>query len=152
MKRLALLFALALFCASVLGSYQTTVVRIQEADGSPMLPAVTRIVVPNGTLTANTASQATLLFTAIDATMTAGGTTGNQTINKPAGSVNFAAASASLTVTNSFVTTASIVLCVVRTNDTSSQIKNVVPSNGSFVITLVSNATAETSVGFVVFN
>lgn len=85
-------------------------------------------------------------------TVTAGGTTGNQTINKASGTVNFAAAATSLTVTNSLVTANSIVFAVVRTNDATAVIKNVVPSSGSFVITLNAAATAETSVGFFVIN
>lgn len=85
-------------------------------------------------------------------TVTPGGTTGNQTINKISGTVNFAAAAASLTVTNSLVTTSSIVLPVIRTNDVTCTLKNVVPGSGSFVITMTGACTAETSVGFVVIN
>ena len=87
-----------------------------------------------------------------DATNTAGGTTGNQTINKPSGTVNFAASATSLTVTNSLVTTSSIIICTVRTNDTTAYIKNCVPGSGSFTINLGAAATAETSVGFLVIN
>jgi len=86
------------------------------------------------------------------ATNTAWGTTWAQTINKPSGTVNFAAAATSLVVTNSLVTTSSIVYAVVRTNDTTATIKNVVPWSGSFTINLTAWATAETSVWFVVFN
>lgn len=89
---------------------------------------------------------------AFDATVTGGGTTGNQTINKPAGTVNFAAAATTITVTNSFCTTSSVVIAVVRTADSTADIKNVVPGAGSFVINLSSAATAETSVGFIVLN
>ena len=85
-------------------------------------------------------------------TITAGGTTGNQTINKLTGTVNIAAAGTSVTVTNALVTTSSIVFAVIRTNDTTAVIKNVVPSSGSFVITLNAAATAEVSIGFIVFN
>lgn len=87
-----------------------------------------------------------------DTTITAGGTTGAATIDKPSGTVNFAAAATSLVVTNSFCTTSSIVLCVIRTNDATAVIKNVVPANGSFTINLNAAATAETSVGFIVMN
>lgn len=87
-----------------------------------------------------------------DATNTAGGTTGAQTINKPSGTVNFAAAATTLVVTNNMVTTSSIILCVVRTNDSTATLKNVVPASGSFTITLTAAATAETSVGFLVVN
>lgn len=88
----------------------------------------------------------------VDATNTAGGTTGNQTINKGAGTVNFAASATSLVVTNSLVSTSSLVFCTIRTNDTTAVIKNVVPAAGSFTITLNAAATAETSVGFIVHN
>jgi len=87
-----------------------------------------------------------------DSTITAGGTTGNQTINKPSGTVNIAAAGTTVTVTNSLVSTSSIVIAVVRTNDSTAYIKNVVPSAGSFVITLGAAATAEVSIGFIVNN
>jgi hypothetical protein len=86
------------------------------------------------------------------ATNTAGGTTGAQTINKPTGTVNFAAAATSLVVTNSLCSTSSIVFAVIRTNDTTAVIKNVVPGAGSFTINLNAAATAETSVGFWVIN
>lgn len=85
-------------------------------------------------------------------TVTATGTTGNQTINKPSGTVNIAAAGTTVTVTNSLVTTSSLVFCEVRTNDGTATIKNVVPGAGSFVITLNAAATAEVSIGFFVIN
>lgn len=87
-----------------------------------------------------------------DSTITAGGTTGNRTIDKASGTVNFAAAATAITVTCNQCTTSSIVFAVVRTNDTTAVIKNVVPWNGSFVITLSAAATAETSVWFMVYN
>lgn len=85
-------------------------------------------------------------------TITAGGTTGNQTINKLAGTVNIAAAGTTITVTNSLCTTSSIIHAVLRTNDATARIANVVPGSGSFVINLTAAATAETSVGFLVTN
>jgi hypothetical protein len=88
----------------------------------------------------------------LGATNTASGTTGNRTINKASGTVNIAAAGTTVTVTNSLVSAASIVMAVVRTNDTTAYIKNVVPSAGSFVITLGAAATAEVSIGFMVIN
>ena len=84
--------------------------------------------------------------------ITPGGTTGNRTINTPAGTVNFAAAATAITVTNNLCTTSSTVFASVRTNDGTAVIKNVVPGAGSFVITLSAGATAETSVGFLVVN
>jgi hypothetical protein len=88
----------------------------------------------------------------IDNTITPGGTTGARTINKASGTVNFAAGATTLVVTNSLVTTSSIVMAVVRTGDLTAYIKNVIPIAGSFTITLGVAATAETSVGFMVIN
>lgn len=86
------------------------------------------------------------------ATNTATGTTGNQTINKTSGTVNIAAAGTTVTVTNNLVTTSSIVFAVIRTNDATATIKNVVPASGSFTINLNAATTAETSIGFFVIN
>lgn len=88
----------------------------------------------------------------IPATNTTAGTTGNQTINKVSGTVNIAASGTAVTVTNSLVTASSIVYAVIRTNDTTAYIKNVVPGAGTFTINLGAAATAEVSIGFVVFN
>lgn len=88
----------------------------------------------------------------VDATMTAGGTTGAQTINKAAGSVNFAAAATSLVVTNSLVTTSSIVIATVLTNDGTLKSVQCVPAAGSFTIHANAAATAETKVAFIVVN
>lgn len=88
----------------------------------------------------------------IPATMTATGTTGAQTINKASGSVNFAAGATSIGVTNSLVTTSSIVMPVVQTNDANSFTVRVVPAAGSFTIYLSAAPAAETKVGFFVIN
>lgn len=85
-------------------------------------------------------------------TITAGGTTGAQTINKVSGSVNFAAAATSLVVTNSYVTTSSIIICTVATNDTTMKSVAVVAAAGSFTIYANAAATAETRVNFLVTN
>lgn len=87
-----------------------------------------------------------------DATMTAGGTTGAQTINKVSGSVNFAAAAASLVVTNSRVSATSIVHCPVMTDDATLKSVVCVPAAGSFTMFANAAATGETKVGFVVHN
>lgn len=86
------------------------------------------------------------------ATNTAAGATGAQTIDRPSGTVNFAAGASALVVTNSLVATTSIVFAVVRTNDSTAYVKNVVPAAGSFTINLGAAATAETSVGWWVIN
>lgn len=85
-------------------------------------------------------------------TITTPGTTGNQTINKIAGTVNIAAAGTTVTVTNSLVTANSIIMCTVQTNDTTAVLKNVVPGAGSFVINLNAATTAETAIAFFVIN
>jgi hypothetical protein len=95
----------------------------------------------------------TLGVLAFPATMTAGGATGNQTINKVSGSVNFAAAGGTtLTVTNNKVAANSIVLCQVMTNDATLKSVAVVVSAGSFVIHANAAATGETKVAFLVLN
>lgn len=85
-------------------------------------------------------------------TITAGGTTGARTINKPAGSVNFAAAATSLVVTNSFVTASSNVICTVQTNDATLKSVQCVPGSGAFTMYANAAATEETRVGFLVIN
>lgn len=87
-----------------------------------------------------------------DRTITAGGTTGAQTINKQMGTVNFAAAATTLVVTNSFVSVTSLIFCQIRTADATAKSCVVVAGSGSFTITLNAAATAETSVGFYVTN
>ena len=85
-------------------------------------------------------------------TVTAGGTTGAQTINKTAGSVNFAAAATSLVVTNSLVSTSSIIVATVATNDTTMKSVQAVAAAGSFTLYANAAATAETRVNFLVIN
>ena len=87
----------------------------------------------------------------LQATNTAPGTTGAQTINKPSGKVNAAAGTTSLVVTNSLVTTASIVICQLGTNDATCDIKSVVEGAGLFTINYTA-PTAETVIKFQVIN
>jgi hypothetical protein len=85
-------------------------------------------------------------------TITAGGTTGAQTINKTAGTVNFAAAATSLVVTNSFVDANSIIIATVGTDDTTMKSVAVVAGAGSFTLYANAAATAETRVNWFVAN
>jgi hypothetical protein len=87
-----------------------------------------------------------------DKTVTAAGTTGARTISKNAGTVNFAAAATSLVVTNTLVTTSSIIICTVGTNDTTMKSALAVAAAGSFTIYSNAAATAETRVNFIVIN
>jgi len=89
---------------------------------------------------------------AMDATNTASGTTGAQTINKPSGFVNFAAAASTIVVTNSLVSTTSIVQVQVYGTDATATTAKVTLATGSFTITLNAAATAETKVSFIVIN
>ena len=88
----------------------------------------------------------------LDKTITAAGTTGAQTINKPLGTVRFAVAGTSLVVTNSLVTTSSIILATVMTNDSTMKSVQAVPAAGSFTLYANAAATAETVVGWEVKN
>jgi hypothetical protein len=88
----------------------------------------------------------------LDKTITAAGTTGAKTINKPIGSVNFAAAATSLVVTNSLVSTSSVILCTVGTNDSTMKDATAVAAAGSFTIRPNVAPTAETRVNFLVIN
>ena len=88
----------------------------------------------------------------LDKTITAGGTTGAQTIDKPAGSVNFAALATSLVVTNSLAATSSVILATVATNDATMTSVQAVAGAGSFTIYANAAATAETRVNFLVLN
>jgi hypothetical protein len=97
------------------------------------------------TLTANTDF-------VLSKTITAGGVTGNQTINKSSGTVNFAAAASSLTVTNSLVSANSIIIATIGTNDATMTSVQAVAGAGSFVIYANAAATAETRVNFIVTN
>lgn len=86
----------------------------------------------------------------LTATVTASGTTGARTINKPAGSVNFAAAAASLVVTNSLVTANSIILLTVGTNDSNCKSAHCAAASGSFTIYPDTPPLAETRVNFLI--
>lgn len=88
----------------------------------------------------------------LDKTVTAGGTTGAQTINKNAGTVNFAAAASSLVVTDNRVTTSSIIICTVGTNDATLKSVAAVAGAGSFTLHANAAATAETRVNFLIIN
>jgi len=87
-----------------------------------------------------------------DKTVTTGGTTGAQTINKNAGSVNFAAADASKVVTNDRVSASSIIVATVAANDATMKSVQAVAAAGSFTLYANAAATAETRVNFLVIN
>jgi hypothetical protein len=88
----------------------------------------------------------------INSTVTPSGTTGAQTINKGAGSVNFAAAATSLVVTNSLVSADSHILATVANNDSTMKAVRVVAGAGSFTLYADTAPSAETRVDFFVIN
>ena len=89
---------------------------------------------------------------ALRKTITAAATTGAQTINKPSGSVNFAASATSLVVTNSLCTTSSVINATIATNDATANGLRVVAAAGSFTIHMLVAPTAETRVNFILTN
>lgn len=89
---------------------------------------------------------------AIDKTITAPGTTGNQTINKPCGSVNFASGPTSLVVTNSFCTVNSLIFLSFGANNAEQNYVSVVASSGFFTLTLQNTSLAELRVNFFIVN
>lgn len=78
-------------------------------------------------------------------------TTGNVTINTPAGTVNFAANASTLTVTSSLCTPTSIILPTIMTNQGDITNVCIVPGTGSFTMTVqpVSSSMVVT-VGFLI--
>jgi hypothetical protein len=132
------------------------------ANGGTGLATLTANRIPYGNGTAAYQSSANLTydgsaFTAkadivVNKTITASGTTGAQTIDKTSGSVNFAIAATSLVVTNSLVTTSSIILATVASNDTTMKSVQAVAAAGSFTLYANAAATAETRVNFLVLN
>lgn len=148
--------------AIAISASQITSGTLSVARGGTGLATLTANQIPYGNGTAAFQSSANLtydgsIFTikaniVVDKTITAPGTTGAQTINKTAGSVNFAAAAASLVVTNSLVTTSSIILATVGTNDATMRSVQAVAAAGSFTLFANAAATAETRVNFLVLN
>lgn len=84
--------------------------------------------------------------------ITPAGQTGAKTINAQAGCVRLAAAQTSLVVTNSFVTTNSIIILQMAANDATANVLAYTPGNGSFTINCPNLPTAELRVDFVVIN
>lgn len=85
-------------------------------------------------------------------TITPSGTNGAQTINNPAGSVNFAAGAGSLIVTNSLVSATSIIVATVATNDALMMSVSIIASTGSFTLVPNSAPSGATRVNFLVIN
>jgi hypothetical protein len=81
------------------------------------------------------------------------GAPGNATINRPSGRSTIAAAASTCVITNSLVSATSIVFATLQTADaTATSIKTVIPTAGSFTITVNAGATGNTNFGWFVFN
>lgn len=119
---------------------------------SDLITAFKNLVIAVNTInqTLKTGLPAGNIITSLSGTNTPAGTTGAQTINKPCGSVNFAAAAGTLVVTNSLVNTGSLVIAFPLKSDASLTYATAVPASGSFMILGNAGATAETRVGFLV--
>lgn len=87
-----------------------------------------------------------------DKTITAGGTTGAQTINKSLGCVNFAASATSLVVTNSLATANSIIIPSVGTDDTTMKSVSWTTTSGSFTLIADVAPTGEVKVCYLLMN
>jgi hypothetical protein len=89
----------------------------------------------------------------IDRTITAIGTTGAQTINKAAGTINVAAGAGSVVLTNSLIDANTLPYLTIRTADaTCTSYKSAVSGAGTLTITMNANCTAATSIGFIITN
>ncbi len=85
-------------------------------------------------------------------TVTASGTTGDRTIDKMTGSVNFATGATSLVITNSLVTSSSIIIATVASNDATMTSVQAVAGSGTITLYASAAPTAETRVNFLVTN
>lgn len=81
-----------------------------------------------------------------------GGVTGNATISKMAGSVNFAAAGTTLVVTNTIVTTSTKIFAMISTSGSTGVLGSVVPGSGNFAINMTTAPAAETRVQWMIIS
>ena len=99
----------------------------------------------SGTLTMSSGQKVAATVTDIS------GTPGNGTVSQLSGKAAFAAGASTITITNTLVTAASAVLCMMEGADaTLTSILRVVPGAGSFVVTGNAAATAATKFSFLV--
>lgn len=87
-----------------------------------------------------------------DTTVTPPGITGDVTINKTSGSVNFALGETDLIWSNSLVSEASIITCTIAASDTFMTSLQIVQAPGSFTIYPNNPPAGETRVNCLIFN
>jgi len=142
--------------ASTAGLAVAYSLNLWNGSNTPIIFGVNNAEAMRLTPTALTLGTGVNLVTAADVifgkTITAGGTTGNQTINKTTGRVNFAAAATSLVVTNSLATANSICHVTKATNDATMRLGACVAGAGSITIYADVAPAAETAVNFTVTN
>ena len=129
--------------------------RLQFGGTTSSFPAIKRNSAAIEVRLADDSARAGLIasYLNLDKTITASGTNGDQTINKAMGSVNFAAGALSyITVTNSLVSTDSVIIATVASNDSALKDVQVVASAGSFRIYPGATPAADTRVNFLVLN
>jgi hypothetical protein len=131
--------------------------KIGSTDGKTYTFLDDGSVTPSGALpSANTSTTLKISNSGrfqIDATDSTG-VPGNATINKSAGQVAVATGVDNVVVTNSLVTSSSIITCVLQddTDAATAWIRSVVPTTGSFTIKLAAVTTGARKVGFIVHN
>lgn len=109
--------------------------------------------VEGGTIASTTITSLTTAgITATGKIITPPGTTGDQTINAIAGSVNFASGATSLTVTNNLVDSNSVVILTRGTAVAANRNLSVAPTSGSFTITVDASFGTETKIFFLIVN
>lgn len=129
----------------------STFLRVRGAQGDVVIQAATLQGVNDGEVDLGS-DDAGFKQLFIDATVTPSGTTGNQTINKSAGAVNFGIGASSLTVACDKCSTNSIVIATVGSQDLTLKSVQVQANSGQIVLYGNAGATAETRVNFWVLN
>lgn len=123
---------------------------LDKFNGTMSTPGAKLLSVRNNTVEKAAFNYAGVL--GLDATDSSG-TPGNATVNKPSGQAAIAASAGAVTVTNSVVTSTSIIHATLQFTDaTCVAVKSVVPGSGTFTINVNAVCTANTKVGWTVFN
>lgn len=101
---------------------------------------------------ADDSAYALVKVSALDVDGTVSSSTDDQTIDKAAGSFMIDAGTSNIVITNSYVTTTSLVFAQIMTDDSTARIKCVVADAGGFIVKMLVAPTAETRCAFLVIN